>query len=291
VSFMDVPRFALGVENGQIVRFDSLTESTSSMADLEQAGTSLKTGITAAIIPAAYGTDSGTRADLGLATPHARPLLQTTADVDSLDVQGDTVYSLTELHDCALVALACELNANLPGCSLLTAIVCYTAVKNVCSAGPGPSREICAGSTEQTGAGGRSSDLVDLVTCPPQYRYQFRPAGTNKSCDVPCTQYRDSRRILANNVADASFLPACIRHDCCYTTCGSDRDQCHRAFREAMLRICDTTFDASNPKRMYATVRLTYTTPSRFTGSRKLTMRRTKETTVSVVSLRRAGRS
>lgn len=37
-----------------------------------------------------------------------------------------------------------------------------------------------------------------------------------------------------------SFVAPCVAHDICYGTCGSDRDECDRAFHRDMVEVCDT---------------------------------------------------
>jgi hypothetical protein len=49
------------------------------------------------------------------------------------------------------------------------------------------------------------------------------------------------------NFGTWNFGPACNAHDICYGTCGSNKADCDRKFRDNMYKQCDTYYSWINP--------------------------------------------
>ena len=76
--------------------------------------------------------------------------------------------------------------------------------------------------------------LAILLAGNVSFGFDFRPCGPD-SIQGPL------RKLIPQGAAGVDFRPACVVHDRCYGTYGSDKAQCDRKFRADMLSRCENS--------------------------------------------------
>lgn len=96
---------------------------------------------------------------------------------------------------------------------------------------------------------GTATPLTSLDSCPTGYFYQRAIPTTDNTCSsVP-----DGTGLFKNE-----FRDACIRHDCCYGTCSSTKDQCDSAFLSDMRGSCVSRYSGKKQKKCLEQAQLYY---------------------------------